>query len=295
MNPVVVIEKPSELDALAHQLSAARYLAVDTESNSFYAYFDRVCLIQVSTHDQDYVIDPFSLKDLSPLGRLFEDPRIEKIFHAASNDVLGLRRDFHFQFHGIFDTAIACKLLGYKQLGLSKILETHFGVSLNKRWQRYDWGKRPLRPEQLDYARLDTHYLIALRHLLAADLEDRELWAEAAEAFEKASEQHVPEKTFRPGGFLHINGARSLDPAGKRVLKTLYVYREKEARRRDRAPFRIMSNEALLRLADARPKTLDEITRIKGLPRSFHEPRAASFLIDMITKGEDSNEVPAMD
>jgi ribonuclease D len=295
MNSVVVIEKPSELDALARQLSAAPYLAVDTESNSFYAYFDRVCLIQVSSPEQDYVIDPLSLKDLSALGPLFENPRIEKVLHAASNDVLGLRRDFQFQFHGLFDTAIACKLLGYKQLGLSKILETHFGVSLNKRWQRYDWGKRPLTSEQLDYARLDTHYLIELRHLLAADLQIHELWAEAAEAFEKASEQHVPEKTFRPGGFLQINGARSLDPAGKRVLKALYLYREKEARRRDRAPFRIMSNEALLRLAEARPRTLEELTRIKGLPRSFHEPRAASFLIDMIAKSEALSEVKAME
>ncbi|ABK16114.1 ribonuclease D [Syntrophobacter fumaroxidans] len=293
MNPVVVIEKPSELDALVRQLSTARHLAVDTESNSFYAYFDRVCLIQISSPERDYIIDPLSLKDLSVLGRLFENPRIEKVLHAASNDVLGLRRDFQFRFNGLFDTAIACKLLGYKQLGLSKILETHFGVSLNKRWQRYDWGKRPLVPDQLDYARLDTHYLIALRHMLAADLQSRELWAEACEAFEKASEQQVPEKTFHPRGFLQINGARSLDAAGKSILKALYMFREKEARRRDRAPFRIMSNEALLRLADARPDSVDEISRIKGLPRSFHDPKAASFLIEIIRQNNNSNDTEA--
>ena len=109
------------------QLSNAPHIAIDTESNSFYAIFERICLIQVSTTERDYILDPLALKDLEALGTILEDPKIEKIFHAASNDVLGLKRDFQFQVSNLFDTAIACKLLGYKQLGLARILEQHFG------------------------------------------------------------------------------------------------------------------------------------------------------------------------
>ncbi len=292
MKPVVVIEKPSDLDVLAQQLSSCPHIAVDTESNSFHAYYDRICLIQVSTPEDDFIIDPFVLKDLKPLKGIFDNPMVEKIFHAASNDVLGLRRDFQIRIRNLFDTAIACSLLGHKQLGLSRILDAHFGVSLNKRWQRYDWGRRPLSAEQLDYARLDTHYLISLRHLLSVELQAHELCETAREAFEKACDQQSQEKTFHPGAFIQLSGARSLDPTGKRVLKALYVFREQEARRRNRAPFRILSNETLVRLAFSRPKDIAEFSKIKGIPHNFHEPWVAAPLLELIRKNEFPEDDP---
>jgi ribonuclease D len=284
MDSAMVIETASHFADLIEHLSHARHIAIDTESNSFYAYFERICLIQVSTAERDYILDPLTTKDLRPLGKILEDPNIEKIFHAASNDVLGLKRDFQFKVQNLFDTAIACKLLGYKQLGLAKILEHHFGVRLDKKWQRYDWGKRPLRGEQLDYASLDTHYLIPLRHNLASDLVVNDLWDAAQEAFAKASEQEFQERAFHPDAFLQIRGAQSLDPAGKRILKALYLYREHEAQRRDRAPFRILSNETLVRLAHQPPRNIQDFSKIKGLPRSYQEGHGAYGLLGVIRK-----------
>lgn len=286
MKPVTVIEKTSELEAVIEDLAKVRHIAIDTESNSFYAYFERICLIQISAGEKDFIIDPFALKDIKPLGEILEDERIEKIFHAASNDVLGLKRDFHFRIRNIFDTAIACKLLGYQQLGLAKVLEKHFSVQLNKKWQRYDWGKRPLKQEQLDYARLDTHYLIPLRHQLTLELEALQLLEAAAKEFEKACEQEFQERMFHPEAFIQITGARTLDISGKSILKALYLYREHEARRRNRAPFRILSNETLLRLARQRPKSVREFSAIKGLPRSYLRSHAAHSLLELIRKSE---------
>ena len=119
MNSATVIETASHCADLVEHLSHARHIAIDTESNSFYAYFERICLIQISTTERDYILDPLALRDLGPIGKILEDPNIEKIFHAASNDVLGLKRDFQFKVRNLFDTAIACKLLGYKKLGLA--------------------------------------------------------------------------------------------------------------------------------------------------------------------------------
>jgi ribonuclease D len=293
MNSAAVIEVAPQFNEMIEQLSHAGHIAIDTESNSFYAYHERICLIQISTPARDYVLDPLALKDLGPLGEVLAEPRIEKIFHAASNDILGLKRDFCFKVENLFDTAIACKLLGYKQLGLARVLEQHFGVLLNKKWQRYDWGKRPLRQEQIDYASLDTHYLISLRHTLAFDLLSNNLWDTAKEAFDKASEQELQARSFHPEAFLQLRGAQSLDPTGKRVLKALYVYREREARRRDRAPFRVLSNETLVRVAHLRPQSVRDFLKIKGMPRSYQEGRGAYTLLGVIRKAMDENSKTA--
>jgi len=102
--------------------------------------FERICLIQISTETHDYIVDPLGVGNLGRMGALFADPAVEKIMHAASNDIAGFKRDFHFQVDNLFDTALACKLLGGEQLGLSRIINEHFGVVLNKKWQRCDWG-----------------------------------------------------------------------------------------------------------------------------------------------------------
>jgi len=290
MKPVILIEQQSDLSAMISKLERVACISVDTESNSFYAYYNRICLIQLSTEDEDYIIDPLTTLNIKELGEIFARPDIEKVFHAAPNDIAGLRRDFKFVISNIFDTAIAAKLLGYKQLGLAKILNEHFGINLDKKWQRHDWGRRPLRREQLEYARHDTHYLIALRQILTAELMARQLLDAAKEAFEKACHQQFQEKPFRPGDFLHIYGAQSLDMIGKRVLQALYLFRENEARRRDRAPFRILTNETLVRLAHQRPKNIRDISKIKGIPRTYNNLRTAHPLLELIRKHEGPGE-----
>ncbi len=284
MKPATVVETPSQLYALIRELEQARPIAIDTESNSFHAYYERICLIQISTGEVDYIVDPLAVKDLQPLIEIMADPRIEKVFHAASNDITGLRRDFKFDVSNLFDTAIACKMLGYKQLGLATILEQHFGVRLNKKWQRHNWGKRPLTDEQINYARLDTHYLIPLRDHLARELRAGDMWEQTLEMFRRAAAQESQERVFQPEGFLRLHGARSLDPVGKSILRTLYLFRDKEARRRNRAPFRIFSNEVLVTLAMHRPSEVKDLYRLKGLPHFYRTGRAAYHLVEIIRK-----------
>jgi ribonuclease D len=290
LNSVALIENQHDFSKLIATVEKSAHVAIDTESNSFYAYFNRICLIQVSTEQQDYIIDPFSVGNIEAFGKIVSNPDIEKIFHAAPNDIAGLKRDFKFTVHNVFDTSIAAKILGYKQLGLAPILLEHFGISLNKKWQRYDWGRRPLRNEQIEYARFDTHFLIPLRHKFVAELEGKELLGAASEAFEKLCLQQITEKHFRPGDFLHIYGAQSLDVVGKRILKALYLFREKEARRRDRAPFRILTNDTLLRLALQRPRNLQDFAKIKGIPRIYTASHTAVRLLELIRRNEEQED-----
>lgn len=290
MRQAILIENQLDFQRLLGGLAESSYVAIDTESNSFYAYFERVCLIQISVVEGDFVLDPFAIPDVSPLGEILENENIEKIFHAASNDLIGLKRDLKCCAKNIFDTAIAAKLLGRKKLGLASILSDTFGVSLNKKWQRYNWARRPLQPEQISYARLDTHYLIPLRNLLAGELTARGLWQEAREAFEKICTQEVQERVFQPNGFVHIKGAHSLNSRSKQTLKDLYRYRDQEAKRRNRAPFRVLSNETLVRLALSPPSNMQELTRIKGLPRTYQNSKAAHDLLELLRRTRDIPE-----
>jgi ribonuclease D len=286
MNPPRLITRDDDLTAIAPVLAAEKHLAVDTETDSFYAYTPRVCLIQLSCNRSDYLVDPLTIRDLSPLARLFSDPGVEKILHAAENDIIGLKRDFGLSVRPIFDTAIACSLLGRRQLALSRILFEEFGVKSDKKLQRCNWANRPLSDEQLSYAQQDTYFLIELRHRLHRRLLDRDLWGTAQERFQRLEALRLkPEKPPDPKSYLRLPGAETLSPDSLQVLKALFAYRKRLAMKSNRAPFRIMTNEVLVRLARELPQDLHSLLRVRGLPRWFGGRSAQALLRLLKGKG----------
>ena len=287
MKDAVVIETETALRDLAPRLARESHLALDTESNSFYAYRERICLLQVSTPADDFIIDPLAVHDLSPLAPVMASPAVEKIFHAASNDIGGLHRDFGFEFENVFDTALAFGMLGREKLGLAGILQEHFGVELDKRYQRHNWARRPLSADELDYARLDSHYLIPLRHILTERLSAECLIDSARGAFRGACAQRLERRPFRAGDYVRIRGSRALPQAGRRILRALYCFREDQARTSDRAPFRVLGNETMLSLAASPPESLAALARRKGVPQGFQRGRGAEELFAVIQKAAE--------
>jgi ribonuclease D len=252
--PPTFLRDPAGLESLAADLDGVRSAAVDTESNSLHAYRERVCLVQITAGERDYLVDPLAVPDLSPLREFFEDPRREKIFHAAEYDLLCLRRDFGFRVRGIFDTHAASRSLGCKECGLNSLLEREFGITLDKAMQRANWGKRPLSERQLEYARLDTHYLPALRDRLAAQIDAAGLWPELRDEFLRLEQIPDLESTGPAADpFWRIHGVYDLPPRQRAVLQALFEWREQEARRIDRPPFHVLSGEAMIRLARSAP------------------------------------------
>ena len=150
--PARLLDTPAALEALSVELRGEPALALDTESDSLYRYHYRVCVIQLSTATADYILDPLNLPDLALLGTWLADPTVEKVFHAAENDILVLKRDFGFAFARIFDTMLAARILGWQRVSLAALLAEQYGVKLDKRAQLTDWGRRPLSREQLSYA-----------------------------------------------------------------------------------------------------------------------------------------------
>ncbi len=286
--PPLLVDSPADLALMCGRLMAAPAVALDTESNSLYAYTERVCLLQCSIPGQDYLVDTLALADL-PLGELFAHPGIVKVFHAAEYDVMVLRRDYGFDFVNVFDTMIASRIVGWPQYGLGVLLEKHFGVITDKRMQRTDWGKRPLSSDQLCYAQLDTHFLLPLRDMLWAEIQAQHRAEEARAAFERVATSCWNGKGFDPDGFWQVKGAYDLDERSLSVLRALYAYRDQCARALDRPPFKVWNDDVLLQLSQQPPQSWSELDHIKGFPR--HLPnRYRSQLIDIVRRAV--NEPP---
>lgn len=279
-----LITTPAELADCARHLLANPLIAVDTESNSLFAYRERVCLVQFSTPQQDYLVDSLALADLSPLAPLFENPAIEKVFHAAEYDIICLKRDYQFTFFNLFDTMQAARILGIKEVGLGSLLESEFGISQDKRLQRANWGERPLPAHLLEYAARDTHSLIALRDLLKARLEEKNLLGLAHEDFQRLCETVVPPENGRNPCW-KVASARKLDPREMAVLNELCSFREHLARDLDRPPFKVFGNETLLALAIALPESREELADIQGLSPRLIE-RFSGGLLQAIQRGK---------
>jgi ribonuclease D len=281
--PIEVIQRPEQLTRLTANLKRHSRIAVDTESNSLYAYTERVCLIQFSTPEVDYLVDPLALPDLASLRPLLASTKIEKVFHAAEYDLLCLKRDFDFQVASVYDTRIACRTLGWKETGLGDILNKEFGVTLDKRCQRANWGKRPLPEHLLDYARLDTHHLLPLRDRLETALRQADRLDEAAEAMTYASQTALPHREERPT-FWSVSHARELGPEQAAVLREVYAVRDRHARRLDRPPFKVMEDRTLLQIARTMPADAQQLSVIPGMtPRQIQ--RYGSDVLAAVARG----------
>lgn len=253
-DPIFITDREPFLRTI-HSFLKEDKLAVDTEANSLHAYQEQVCLIQLSTVEKDYIVDPFALDDLSALGEVFFDPAVEKIFHASEYDLNILYDDFGFEFQNLFDTMLAARILGRKKLGLDSLLEEFAGVQSNKKYQRADWGQRPLTGDMLRYAQKDTHYLIKIRNALAEELRDSGRWAIAQEDFSLACKVHTRPKKEKLPPCWRIHGSQDLSPQEAAILEELCAFRDRVARQKDQPLFKILGNKTLLALAESAPKS----------------------------------------
>ncbi len=261
------IDTPSQLNQLLADILVEPIVAVDTESDSLYSYFEKVCLIQFSTPKTDYLVDPLSV-NVAGLANFFANPNIQKVFHAVEYDLLCLKRDYGFTFHNLFDTMIAARILGWSGYGLGPILEKYFKVKLDKRFQRYNWSKRPLETKALEYAHLDTHYLLALREMQLVELTKRNRLREAEDAFERATLIEPTPKVFNPDDFWRIKGTKDLTPQQQAILRELFMLRDKIARKLNRPSFKVMQDEFLLKLAEQQPLYPEDLRNIGNLGKT---------------------------
>lgn len=262
-------------------------LAIDLEANSMFAYRERICLVQISIPQQDYIIDPEAHLDLSGLGDILVNTAVEKIFHAAEYDLILLKRQFDWVATNIFDTMWAARILGYQRYGLANLLDDLYGVKLNKRYQKSNWCRRPLSPEQLAYAQYDTHFLLRLRDDLAAQLLATGCMAEAQETFAQQTAVIPNNHEFDPESFRSISGATDLTVRQQAILRELHIFRDWEARRRDQPLFKVFGDRTLVEMAQKEPRTLADLGQVYGMSAGQLQ-RYGTALLHVIEQGRNA-------
>jgi ribonuclease D len=265
------------MQEIAAVLSEESSLAIDLEAAGFHRYSDRVCLLQVSTLHKTYLIDTLSVDPSSGLQGPLEAPDVRIILHGGSYDVRLMYRDLNLNPVNLFDTQIAASLLGDTSLGLAALLKNHLDISISKKYQRADWAKRPISEDMLAYAASDTKHLHALSALLCKRLDDmgRLAWAQ--------EESSIMEFMHWDDGdeidpVTKVKGVRYLEISEIALLREALMWRDEIARKKDRAPFRVVVDTVLIEVAKNRPRNISELLDIQGFPNQLGKQLGQSLL-----------------
>lgn len=272
------IETDEGLRGVVDRLRGEPLIGADTEAAGYHRYFDRLSLVQLSSRTENFLIDPQAVRDLSPLGELFSDPAVEKVFHDADYDLRILDRDAHLSIAGLFDTQVAAAFLGERSLGLGNIAEKYLGLKLPKEHQRADWGERPLTEGMKQYAAADTAHLPALRDTLRAALVEKGRLHWAEEEFRRREQTRWEEPDDSREAWMKVKGARDLAPRGMAILRELHAWREGVAREQDRATFRVLGNQGLLEMSANPPGGFAALKNVAGLSEGLAQRRGREIM-----------------
>ncbi|KAH7098986.1 ribonuclease H-like domain-containing protein [Auriculariales sp. MPI-PUGE-AT-0066] len=272
--PFTLVTKPPQFTEMLNKLKKANEIAVDLEHHSYRSYGGFLCLMQLSTRGEDFVVDLLAVRDEVPaLAEVFANPAIVKIFHGAESDIVWLQQDFSIYVVNLFDTYHASKVLEFAKHSLAKLLETYTSFIPDKRYQLADWRIRPLPAEMLLYARSDTHFLLHIYDRLRAALFKRadgkpDLIREVLRRSEETALRTYSVEVYDAENGLGQNGwenmakkwNRGLHGAQLAVYKAVHRWRDNVARREDESTRYVMGNNTVFKLADVRPSNMQELT-----------------------------------
>lgn len=278
------ITTTAELEAFCARIAGESFVAVDTEFMRETTYWPKLCLVQVASPNHAAVIDPLAEGiDLAPLLAVLADPRIEKVFHAARQDV-EIFNNLGVLPKPLFDTQIAGMAAGFgEQIAYDALVRQMLRIEIDKSSRFTDWARRPLSQSQLDYALADVTHLAALYPTLRARLEKagRIAWVteEMAQLVDPANYDVDPE-----------NAWRRLKPrkyAAKylAVLRSVAAWRERTAQTRDQPRGRILKDEAIDEIATQIPTDVEGLNRLRSVPKGFGGSRFGPELIEAVKAG----------
>src|SRR5947208_10275480 len=179
-----MISTPEQIGELISHIDPHGRVAIDTEADSLHCYREKLCLLQVSLPEGDFLVDPLVENNLASLADTLA--RKEIVLHGADYDLRLLRRALNFQPVRLFDTVIAARLLGIREFSYAALVGKYFGIELAKGSQKANWALRPLSPKMEEYARNATHYLLPLAEKLETQLIERDRFGWFQQSCERA-------------------------------------------------------------------------------------------------------------
>jgi ribonuclease D len=285
------IDSQAAVEELCTALSAAPWIAIDTEFLREKTYYPKLCLVQVATPDRVACIDPLALDDMTPLLDVIFDSGITKVMHAARQDM-----EIFYHLRGsvpapVFDTQIAALLLGLPdQVGYAGLVQELLGIKLHKLHSRTDWSQRPLDAEQLHYAADDVIYLAQAYQLIQDRLRETGRLDWLADDFRALSDPAVyaahPENAW-----LRVKGANRLSGAALSTLQALAAWREEKAQAMDRPRGWLLRDDVLVDIARHRPENPARLGKIRGLHENTVR-KHGDDLLALVAGARDATPAP---
>ena len=258
------IESDEELKSVCNDLLNEKIISVDLEADSMHCFKEKICLIQIASEKEAFLIDPFKIKEVLPFLNVLENNDVIKVFHGADFDIRSLDRDYKAQVNNLFDTEIACRFLGIKERGLAALLKRNFNVDVDKKFQKVDWAKRPLKQEMIEYSVVDVAYLTKLHDIIHQKLVANGRLSWAREEFEIQTRVRYENNHVLPL-FKKFKGAGKMDNRSLAVLENLLQVRQEIAQKKDQPLFKIFSNLSLMTMAYEKPVTIGHMLKIRAI------------------------------
>jgi len=284
-----LVERGEQLLDAAGTWHQRPVLGIDTEFLRERTYRAQLGLVQVSDGRKAWLVDMIRLRDSDPLRRLFSNPDIVKVFHSASEDLEVLWHALGVAPGPMVDTQIACALLGQPlQMSYQHAVKWLTGVEVDKELTRSDWIRRPLKPEQIHYAATDVVFLPAMFKQLQVGLLERGRWPWLQEDVGRMID--TSQREVEPGqAYLRVRGSGQLDPVSLRLLKALAEWREQTALDRNLARGFVISDRALLQLAQKKPSSAVDLSELDGIhPKALR--RHQSDLLRIVRQNRNSQD-----
>jgi ribonuclease D len=277
--PPRVLTTPAELVALADALRAAGRFALDTEFVWERTYRPILGVVQVATARSAAVIDAVALPDLSPLFPVLRDPAVHVVLHGGGQDLDIFASLMGEPVRAVIDTQLVAAFLGYGlQVGLAVLLERVLRVRIRKDQTYTDWTRRPLRPEQVTYAREDVVHLLGLHERLALDLEKRGRVAWVEEELRTLEDPTRFAEMPADERYRTVKGWQRLGGRDLAVLRALAAWRERSARRANIRPNFIANDIVLTSLAGRPVESAEELRQVRGLSAGTVDRHAKGIL-----------------
>ncbi|KAG5468767.1 hypothetical protein CUR178_01603 [Leishmania enriettii] len=297
--PLTFVDTPAALQAMVKKLLLSSEIAVDLEHHDFYSYQGFTCLMQISTREEDFIVDCLQLRSsMGALAPVFLNPAILKVLHGAREDIRWLQKDFSLYVVNLFDTGVALQTL-HMPHSLAFAVDHFCQVKLNKKYQTADWRMRPLSAEMVHYARQDTHFLLYVYDRLKALLFNSEGRASigsllvhvyneskqlSLQLYEKPNV--VPEETYKIALGRSLSGLSKLQ---EKVARDVFNWRDSAARDVDDSPTAVLHLSSVLAIASKLPTTAKELLGCCAPATAVVRDNVA-LLVDLVKKAVASSE-----
>ncbi|OJD26568.1 hypothetical protein ACJ73_02058 [Blastomyces percursus] len=285
--------------SMLSELKQVTEIAIDLEHHDAHSYHGLVCLMQISTREKDWIVDTLKpwREELQILNEVFADPKIMKVLHGSTMDVIWLQRDLGLYIVGLFDTYHAAVALNYPKRSLKFLLEKFVNFQAEKKYQMADWRLRPLLPGMFDYARSDTHYLLYIYDHIRNSLVEHSTSNNLIDYVLERSKQEALQRYERPvynaetgqgsGGWqdMLLRNSSLFSREQFAVFRAVHQWRDKIARSEDEGVQYVLSKQSLFKIAHAMP--LDPASLLRTISPVSPLVRArASELVQVIKQAK---------